>query len=216
MNALTDLLEMDIAAWIVGAFLIMAGINKGIEILGNFSKSIGKPFKWVKKRDADHNELEKAKGRIDDLETKHKDDTKTLHQEIKESIDDLKKQMKEYSDNRVSDRKQSFAIQKELTEAQRKISESVDKISEKVDALKKDTDERFERSEAKQDRKVQAEIKETIGQIYRRCHASGQIERIDLGTLKDLIKTYEEHGGENSFVHSLVEKEMYTWEVIEN
>ena len=80
MNALTDLLEMDIAAWIVGAFLIMAGINKGIEILGNFSKSIGKPFKWVKKRDADHDELEKAKGRIDDLEAKHTDETKSLHQ----------------------------------------------------------------------------------------------------------------------------------------
>ena len=174
MNALTDLLEMDIAAWIVGAFLIMAGINKGIEILGNFSKSIGKPFKWVKKRDADHDELEKVKGRIADLEAKHTDDTKALHQEIKDSIDELKKQMKEYSDNRVSDRKQSFAIQKELTEAQDKIA-----------------------------------------QLYRRYHSTSTIKAIELESLKDLIRTYEEHGGENSFVHSLVEKEMYTWKVVD-
>ena len=215
MNALTDLLKMDIAAWIVGAFLIMAGINKGIEILGNFSKSIGKPFKWVKKRDADHDELEKAKGRIADLEAKHTDDTKALHQEIKDSIDDLKKQMKEYSDNRVSDRKQSFAIQKELTEAQGKISKSVDRIFDKVATLKEDTDRRFEESEAKQNRRVQAEIKDKIAQLYRRYHSTSTIKAIELESLKDLIRTYEEHGGENSFVHSLVEKEMYTWKVVD-
>lgn len=215
MNALTDLLEMDIAAWIVGAFLIMAGINKGIEILGNFSKSIGKPFKWVKKRDADHDELEKTKGRIADLETQHETDTTALHREIKESIDDLKKQMKEYSDNRVSDRKQSFAIQKELTEAQGKISESVDRIFDKVATLKEDTDRRFEESEAKQNRRVQAEIKDKIAQLYRRYHSTSTIKAIELESLKDLIRTYEEHGGENSFVHSLVEKEMYTWKVVD-
>lgn len=215
MNALTDLLEMDIAAWIVGAFLIMAGINKGIEILGNFSKSIGKPFKWVKKRDADHDELEKAKTRIADLETQHETDTTALHREIKESIDDLKKQMKEYSDNRVSDRKQSFAIQKELTEAQGKISKSVDRIFDKVATLKEDTDRRFEESEAKQNRRVQAEIKDKIAQLYRRYHSTSTIKAIELESLKDLIRTYEEHGGENSFVHSLVEKEMYTWKVVD-
>ena len=215
MNALTDLLEMDIAAWIVGAFLIMAGINKGIEILGNFSKSIGKPFKWVKKRDADHDELEKAKTRIADLETQHEKDTTALHREIKESIDDLKKQMKEYSDNRVSDRKQSFAIQKELTEAQGKISKSVDRIFDKVATLKEDTDRRFEESEAKQNRRVQAEIKDKIAQLYRRYHSTSTIKAIELESLKDLIRTYEEHGGENSFVHSLVEKEMYTWKQVD-
>ena len=215
MNTLTDLLEMDIAAWIVGAFLIMAGINKGIEILGNFSKSIGKPFKWVKKRDADHDELEKAKTRIADLETQHKTDTTALHREIKESIDDLKKQMKEYSDNRVSDRKQSFAIQRELTEAQGKISKSVDRIFDKVATLKEDTDRRFEESEAKQNRRVQAESKDKIAQLYRRYHSTSTIKAIELESLKDLIRTYEEHGGENSFVHSLVEKEMYTWKVVD-
>lgn len=215
MNTLTDLLEMDIAAWIVGAFLVMAGFNKGIEIVGNFSKSIGKPFKWVKKRDADHDELEKAKTRIAELETQHKTDTTALHREIKESIDELKKQMKEYSDNRVSDRKQSFAIQKELTEAQGKISESVDRIFDKVATLKEDTDRRFEESEAKQNRRVQAEIKDKIAQLYRRYHSTSTIKAIELESLKDLIRTYEEHGGENSFVHSLVEKEMYTWKVVD-
>ena len=34
-------------------------------------------------------------------------------------------------------------------------------------------------------------------------------------TLEDLIEEYEAAGGENSFVHSLVQKEMYAWEKIE-
>lgn len=200
MNALTDLLEMDIAAWIVGAFLIMAGINKGIEILGNFSKSIGKPFKWVKKRDADHDELVKAKTDIANLQKKHKDDTAEIHQEIKDFMAEIKGQMKQYSDNRVSDRAQSFRIQKELVDAQEKISESVKDILRRVD-----------QSEEKQNKRVQAEIKDKIAQLYRRYNATKTISKMQLEALEDLITTYEDHGGENSFVHSVVQKEMYTW-----
>lgn len=200
MNALTDLLEMDIAAWIVGAFLIMAGINKGIEILGNFSKSIGKPFKWVKKRDADHDELVRAKTDIANLQKKHKDDTAELHQEIKDFMTEIKGQMKRYDDNRVSDRAQSFKIQKELVDAQEKISKSVKDILRRVD-----------QSEEKQNKRVQAEIKDKIAQLYRRYNATKTISKMQLEALEDLITTYEDHGGENSFVHSVVQKEMYTW-----
>lgn len=204
MNALTDLLEMDIAAWIVGAFLIMAGINKGYEILGNFSKTIGKPFKWVQKRDADHNELVKVKTDVANLQKKHKDDTDELHQEIKNFMSEIKGQMKQYSDNRVSDRAQSFKIQKELVDAQAKISESVKDILRRVD-----------QSEEKQNKRVQAEIKDKIAQLYRRYNSTKSISKMQLEALEDLIKTYEDHGGENSFVHSVVQKEMYTWKQTE-
>ena len=33
--------------------------------------------------------------------------------------------------------------------------------------------------------------------------------------LEGLIKQYEEHGGKNSFVHSIVEPEMQKWKVID-
>ena len=38
---------------------------------------------------------------------------------------------------------------------------------------------------------------------------------MELEALEDLIDTYESFGGKNSFVHSVVQKEMYTWEVTE-
>ena len=186
MNAITDLLNMDIAAWIVGAFLIMAGINKGIEILGNFSKSIGKPFKWVKKRDADHDELIKAKTDIANLKKQHSDDTAEIHREIKDFISEIKGQMKRYDDN------------------QEKISESVKDILRRVD-----------QSEERQNKRVQAEIKDKIAHLYRRYNSNKSISKMQLEALEDLIKTYEDHGGENSFVHSVVQKEMYTWKQID-
>ena len=66
---------------------------------------------------------------------------------------------------------------------------------------------------AKED--VQAELKDKIGQSYRYYHDIKKINDIEMETLEGLIKTYEDYGGKNSFVHSLVQKEMYTWEHID-
>ena len=38
---------------------------------------------------------------------------------------------------------------------------------------------------------------------------------MELESLEDLITTYEAHKGFNSFVHSVVQKDMYTWELVE-
>ena len=35
---------------------------------------------------------------------------------------------------------------------------------------------------------------------------------MEIEVLEGLISTYEDYGGQNSFVHSVVQKEMYTWE----
>lgn len=118
-------------------------------------------------------------------------DRKALHDE-----------MTVYSNNRVNDRKQSLEIQKELTDSQNKLTDKVDDICKKLIDM-----------EEKENNRVQSEIKERIAQSYRQYNASKQISYMELEALEDLIKTYEAHGGENSFVHSVVQKEMYTWEV---
>ncbi len=208
MNDIKALFDMDIAAWLVGAFLIMSGFNKGIDIIGKFSQSIGKPFKWVKKKNADHDLIEKTKAELDELKKQHNEDTKQTHKEIADSIEETKTQLKQFADNRASDRKQSLQIQKELVDAQKE-------ISEKVDSLKTEVNQRFADGDAKQNKRVQAEIKKDIAQLYRRYNATKQINRMELESLEDLITTYEEHGGENSFVHSKVQVEMYTWKLID-
>ena len=128
-----------------------------------------------------------------------------LNNYIKESREDRKalhKEMQVYSDNRINDRRQSLAIQKELTDYQNKLTDKVDDICQKLIDM-----------EEKENKRVQSEIKERIAQLYRQCSETKQISSMELEALEDLIETYEAHGGENSFVHSVVQKEMYTWEV---
>ena len=40
------------------------------------------------------------------------------------------------------------------------------------------------------------------------------INDMELEALEGLIEEYETAGGENSFVHTVVQKEMYTWEKV--
>ena len=59
-----------------------------------------------------------------------------------------------------------------------------------------------------------AEIKEKIERIYSECHPAMTCTDMQFEVLKELIEEYEEHGGVNSFVHSTVQPEMYTWHKI--
>lgn len=136
-------------------------------------------------------------------------------EEILQTIKDNQSNIKEMMENRIRDREQSLAIQKELTEAQNKLSESLSDISRKIDDMKRDTDKRFMESERKNNKRVRAELKDKISQSYRYYHEFGKINDMELEALEDLIEEYEEADGKNSFVHSVVQKEMYTWEKVD-
>lgn len=133
-----------------------------------------------------------------------------LLQTIKDNQADIKAIMK----NRIHDREQSFTIQKDLTDAQNKLSKSLDDISRKIDRMQHNTDERFMESERKNNKRIRAELKDKISQSYRYYHSLGKINDMELEALEDLIEEYESAEGQNSFVHSVVQKEMYTWEKV--
>ena len=152
--------------------------------------------------------------------------------EIKRSIEQdeaLKKEIKSLSDivlentqkmdvfaeNRVKDRAQSFQIQKELIDAQKQISSSVESIEKKIDEMKSETDERFRKSEEKQDARVRAELKDKIGNLYRYYHSKGEISSMECEALEDLIKAYYKVGG-NSFVKHIVEPELDRWKIVDS
>ena len=148
---------------------------------------------------------------LDKLErrcTKDEDDFRRgLNEYMEESRKDRKAlhdEMTNYSDNRVKDRMQSLSIQKELQDSQSKISERVEGMYQKLNDMGE-----------KENRRVQSEIKERIAQSYREYNRVKRISSMELEALEDLIETYEKFGGKNSFIHSIVQKEMYTWEVIE-
>lgn len=136
-------------------------------------------------------------------------------EELLQTIKDNQVDIKTIMENRIHDREQSFSIQKELTDAQNKLSESIASISRKIDEMQHNTDERFMESERKNNKRIRAELKDKISQSYRYYHSLGRINDMELEALEDLIEEYEEAEGKNSFVHSVVQKEMYTWEKID-
>lgn len=146
--------------------------------------------------------LDKLQKRQCEDEEEFRKNLNTYMEESRKDRKALHDEMTAYSNNRINDRRQSMEIQKELTDSQNKITDKIEGICRKLNDM-----------EEKENDRVQSEIKESIAQSYRRYDETKQISEMELEALEGLIKTYEAHGGENSFVHSVVQKEMYTWKV---
>lgn len=179
-------------------------------------EKIGIETKRMKQRREDHKLLLETTAlakttaeNLAQLQNRHCKDEEEFRNNLNTYIEESRKdrkalhdEMTAYSDNRINDRKQSLEIQRELTDAQNKLTDKVDGICKKLVDM-----------EQKENERVQSEIKESIAQAYRRYDETKQISKMEREALEGLIKTYEAHGGENSFVHSVVQKEMYTWKV---
>lgn len=103
MNELKALLELDFAVFILSVFIIMSGIIAIYSIIGKFSEIIGKPVKWVKQRQIDHDLLEKNKKAIKALNDKHEADTKKYEESHQELIDDVKKLTSLFVEKEIDD-----------------------------------------------------------------------------------------------------------------
>lgn len=121
-------------------------------------------------------------------------------EELREAVKDIHEVIKQFRENRVHDREQSKKIQEDLI----KDIGSVDgQLSEFIAA--------FKQQEIQNKKRVRAELKDRIGQSYRYHNQTKQWTSMDKEALQDLISEYEAADGKNSFVHSVVQKEMYTW-----
>lgn len=103
MNELKALLELDFTAFILTVFVVMSGVIAVYTIIGRFSEVIGKPVKWVKQRQVDHDLLEKNKKDIKDLRDKHEADTKKYEASHRELIDDLRNLTSLFVDKEIDD-----------------------------------------------------------------------------------------------------------------
>lgn len=122
---------------------------------------------------------------------------------LKDSVSALQTTMKQYQENRNSDREDSRKIRDEMYKIINRQSRGIEKLTNIVVEMQK-----------MNSKTKRAEIKEKIERIYRECHPTMTCTDMALETLKELIEEYEVHGGINSFVHSTVEPEMYKWKII--
>lgn len=124
--------------------------------------------------------------------------------ELLKIIYSTKEKVEQYAENRVHDREQSFEIQRQLTD-------SINALSDKLDAMNLKQNE----LEEKHRKRIRAEMKDKISQLYRYYHERGKWNDMEKEAFNDLIDEYEDAGGSNSFVHTVVQPESYTWEVVE-
>lgn len=122
---------------------------------------------------------------------------------LKDSITEINSALEHFAQNRVHDREDSRKIRDEMYKVMDKQSESIDNLTKIVVEIQK-----------KNSKTKRAEIKEKIERIYSECRPAMTCTDMQFETLKDLIEEYEEHGGQNSFVHTTVEPEMLLWKKI--
>ena len=120
--------------------------------------------------------------------------TKTMMEEERQDkkIDTLEEHMKKTDSNMTS-----------LVESIAVLQTSVQEVSSQVHAMQKKNDE----NEA-------ARLKDRIAQAYRTYHVKMELTAMEKEALEELIKAYSQYS-DNSFVHSVVEKELPQWRVIE-
>ena len=131
---------------------------------------------------------------------RNKENNKEL---LKNMVYQNDERLRELEKQRLIDVEQSIKHDQELQECIKGVSEQVNSVSKKIDTMKHENDAT-----------KQAELKDKIGQSYRYYRERKQWNSMEEEALKGLIKQYEAHGGENSFVHSIVEPESYTWKKI--
>lgn len=124
VNNITALKDVDFFQWICVAFLLLAAIVYGAELIGKFFKMIGKPLKWKKNRETDHDLILKNSEAIKALADLHKKDcdnatanSNKLREDLNIFMSDVRNDIKTFTENRVHDREQSRDIQKELRDS---------------------------------------------------------------------------------------------------
>lgn len=220
MEELENLFILDWKGLLLSIFIIFSAIIYGYMIIGKISEILGKPFKWWSERNKDHCDLMETMKLINSLEKKHSEHMEQynrLSKEVEELVDNIQQYIKT-SDNRIKLINQTIhnfdiSRQKELQDnnkAQNDLQKSQDNTNDMLSALR----EQLIINEEKQNKRIRAELKDKIGQAYQRHHKEGKISSMEIEMLEGLIEEYEAAGGENSFVHSIVMKEMYTWEIV--
>ena len=197
-NLQTALYYIDWKSVIIALVVLASVVIMAYELGKKIQKIFDIEFGWQRRKREEHELLlatnklaKKTAENLDKLQKRHTDDDTKIY-------DDLSK------------------YRGKSQEIQEKIIKSINDLSFKIDDLKKNTNDRFSANEEKENKRVQSEIKDKIAQLYRQYNITKSISEMEFEALEDLIETYEAHGGENSFVHSVVQKEMYTWKKINN
>ena len=98
---------------------------------------------------------------------------------------------------------------KELKCVDKETNEEIVKLNNKIDNIYNTIVKMQDNNDAKD----RARLKDRISDMYQKYNEKKEWSVMEREAMEGLIASYESCGGENSFVHSKVQPEMYTWKV---
>lgn len=105
MDELQWIQEIDIIQILIGVFIIISAVISIATVISKFAEYIGRPVKWIKKNDEDHERLQKMNTELQDLKKQELEDKQQSikhDQAIREELEKLTKMFieKEIDDTR--------------------------------------------------------------------------------------------------------------------
>lgn len=182
MDNIENFLNIDYQNFIITIFIIIFGLISIIKAIEEISKWIGKPVKWIKKKDDDHILLLQTSKELKELEKEHSN----ISDELKKFIDKIEEQFNQFTNNRINDRKQSFEIQKELTNSMKEIADNGKRRDEQIISLITGTKEL---------------LGDKIDQRFSRYLSLGGIPENEVDEFDGIYAAYEKTGGNSTRKH---------------
>ena len=103
MGEIASLFKLDFPTVIIGIFVILSAIIAVYEIIGKFSKIVGKPVKWVREKDNDHKLLIATSNGLKELQEKHENSVSQSIRHDKIIREDLEKLTKLFVEKEIND-----------------------------------------------------------------------------------------------------------------
>lgn len=149
MEEIKEFMQVDFSSLFFSVFIILVGM-KSIDTVFEWAiDKLGLETKWMRKRHEEHQLLIQTSQSLADLQKQHSHDVEesNIHDEnikkelysfineIKTAVSATQCEIKQFSENRISDRKQSLEIQKELTDSIKSIVEYNSSTDKQIDNL---------------------------------------------------------------------------------
>lgn len=149
MSEIIELTNVDFSSIFISVFIILVGVKAIVSLFEWVINKLGLETKWMREKREEHELLIQTSQNLADLRNQHnhdveesnthdeniKEELSAFMKEIKSSIVKTQSEIKQFTENRINDRKQSLEIQKELTDSIKSIAEYNSTKDKQIDNL---------------------------------------------------------------------------------
>lgn len=197
MEELRTLTTVNFYSLLLSVFAILAGIKTVVTLFEWLFHKLGIETKWMRQKREEHELLIQTAKNLSSLQKKHeadvqqsiihdkkiKNELSSFMEEMKESIEETQREIRNFAENRVNDRKQSIKIQEELSGAIKTVTKMGGIRDEQINALICGNKEL---------------LGAEIDKRYRQYIALDGIPESDVDEFDDIYTAYKDLGGNHS------------------